>query len=105
MKTDDYKERYKEIVAQAGDDQEIINAVYNGAIKQLAELSVMAKLEGTKKDLIVDLIILQEILEMTADVFDKTIAQVNADMLMVLEMLPIDDIQEAFELKQSGRLN
>jgi len=105
MVTNDMKERYKEIVAQAGGNQAVLYEVYKGAVKQLAEMSVMAKLEGTKQDLIVDLIILQEILEMTAEVFNKTTEQVSADVLLVTEMLPIDDIQKAFELKQSGMLN
>jgi hypothetical protein len=105
MVTNDMKERYKDILAQAGGNQEVLAEVYKGAIKQLAEMQVTAKLEVEKRDLIVDLLILAEIVEMTAEVFDKTSVQVTTDIMVATESLPIDDIQQAHDLKQSGMLN
>ena len=105
MVTNDQKERYKEIVAQAGGNVDVLNEVYAGAVKQMAWMQLVSKLEGDKRDLITDLIVIAEIVDMTAEVFDKTTEQVGADVLLATEMLPIDDIQEAFELRQSGRLN
>lgn len=105
MMTNDQKEEYRQVVARANGDQQAIDQVYNGVLTQLAEQTIIAKLEGSEKDLILDLIIIQDIIEMTAEIFKKTTKEVNVDLLTVTEQLPIDDIQQAYDLKQTGRLH
>lgn len=99
------KAEYAAIVALANGDQTTLDTVYAGALAELAEQSIQSRLESKGNDLIVDLIIIQDIVEATAEVFGKAVQLVNADLLSVIERLPIDDIEEAFQLKRDGKLN
>ena len=108
--TDEHRKQYEEIVAQVGDDQLMIDTVYSGAVQQLAESTMMSSMENggdrnTMDDLHSDVLVLKELLELTADVFGKTVQQVEEDMIDVLDRLPIEELAQSRMVAAEGMLN
>ena len=83
---------------------------YGEAVNLIGTATFMRTLENgmsreKARDLHEDLKTLQEVLEVTADTFGKPMSQVEADVMDVIENLPIEDIQMSRQLAEQGLLN